>query len=437
MMDHLWIERARFATLSLFAFALFLLPAGLALALVLCWGLFFTWFLWHPGQGVLATWWRDPAVLFILALVLYAPTRSLMGLWLGEDARLNDWSAVGDWVQLAVILPFAVVLGGQVARLRSLLFLALIGLLLGMLVRLDWTRLLDDPVAWVLSREDFGFTAIAFGLYGSAALLGIVLLRWPSRSWVPWVRWGSGLLLVQGVLLTQSRGAWLALILALAIGLWLQWADGDLARPPAQAFGSRPALFHWVGGLVLVLLLGLNTGLVTDRLALEADSARALLQPGSQPDAQSSLGLRWNVQRFGLRLWLERPLFGWGAGASEPLIAAQAERAGLIDGNTPLVHLHNSYLELLVQLGWLGLVVFVALVGFLMQGVIKARRSGRLPPDLAHLLLALFVLLLVWNLFNFRMLSQDWRGFWTLVAGAALSVRLTSDASLSNGAENP
>lgn len=404
-------EGAQSASLSVFALSLFLAPAGLAATLALFWVLF----LLRPAPSGC---WRDPAVLLILGLALYALLRGGLGIWLDGTAVAQDWSAVGDWLQLAVVIPFAVLLGGNIARLRQLLLLALIGLLLGMLIRLDWAGLLSDPGHWLGSREDFGFTAIAFGLYSGAALLGVMLLRWPAGRWMSGARWGAGLLLGQGLLLTQSRGAWLAFVAALAIGLGLRW----------RAAGRAPKLVlsrsTWLGGLILLLLLGLNGGLVTNRLAQEADSATALLQPGGTPDAQSSLGLRWQAQHFGLALWLERPWLGWGAGTSEPLIAAQAQSAGLIDADHPLVHLHNSYLELLVQFGLPGLLLFLALIVVLFKGLIDAQRSGHLPADLAQLLLALLVLTLVWSLFNFRMLSQDWRGFWTLVVGAALSVRL-------------
>ncbi|MBK1648822.1 O-antigen ligase family protein [Rhabdochromatium marinum] len=411
-------ERLQAATLFLLALALFLVPAALAAALVLLW----LGFLLLLPTSRSWTWWRDPAAQLVLALALYCPARMLLGQWLDDATAQTDWEAVGDWMQLAVVLPFALALGADERRLRWLLGLALLGLLIGMPLRLNWPLLLENPGAWLAWREGFGFTAIAFGLYSAAALLGVLLLRWPAGRFWSVARGLAALLLAQGLLLTQSRSAWLAFLIALGVGGWLrrQALYAYWCKWSARRFTRQAA----VAGLLLLVFVGLNGALVVNRLAMEADSAAALLQQQAAPTDVSSIGLRWRVGQLGLDLWLQRPWFGWGTGAAEPLIAAHAQDYDLIDQGQVLVHLHNTYLELLVQLGVVGLGLFLALVAVLLHGVRAAWRQHLLRDDLAVLLICLFLLTLVWSLFSFRLLHQDWRGFWTLLAGAALSFTL-------------
>jgi O-antigen ligase len=89
-----------------------------------------------------------------------------------------------------------------------------------------------------------------------------------------------------------------------------------------------------------------------------------------------------------------------------------------------LKHLHNSYLELLSQLGLVGLGLWMAMAGLIFWTVWDAQRRGRLSPDLARFLLFALLYLAIWSLFNFRMVNQDFRAYWAMLAGAALSFGL-------------
>ncbi|EIC20285.1 O-antigen ligase family protein [Thiorhodovibrio frisius] len=412
--------RLQQATLWLFGISLFLIPAGLAGALVLLW----LGFLLAAGSRETLGSLRDPAVLLVLAFVLYSPARQLIGQWLGGESTKGDWGGVGEWMQLAAVFPFALALRADAARLRQVLVLALIGLLICIPLRADWELLLLDPGQWLMARDGFGFVVIAFGLYCAAALLGVLFLRWPSGRTITAARWLAGLVLAQGLLFSQSRASWLAFLAALVVGLWLRRSNSPgLSWPWA---GIKPGWRAWAAVILLAVVGGLNASLVLNRLTQEADSAVVLLEQPSDLTVQTSIGLRWRAQQLGLNLWLERPWFGWGADTTPSLIAASAEDYALIDAGEVLVHLHNSYLEILVQFGLVGLVLFFALVAALFQGVLAAWRQRLLPADLAIFLICLLLLTLIWNFFNFRMLHQDWRGFWALVAGSALSFGLAA-----------
>jgi O-antigen ligase len=255
-------------------------------------------------------------------------------------------------------------------------------------------------------------------------------------------------MVLQGFVLTLSRGAWLALACTVAVAVWMDrrgyFAAGsnEIAgvSPGArsgESIGDGPAvsaaegrmthlrrLLPWLGGLLLTGLLALNAGSIFDRLGEESDALSAIFSGDTDDSAQSSLGLRWHAQRFGLSLWLERPCLGWGSNASHALIASSAQPALGVGGDEVLDHLHNTYLELLVQLGLIGLLLWVGLFVSLFLSIAHAWRARLLSADLARFLTLAIVYLSVWDLFDFHALHQDWRGAWALLAGSALSVGL-------------
>jgi hypothetical protein len=106
----------------------------------------------------------------------------VFGLYALINAVLTDYPASGlgarlasaaDWVQLCVFVPVAYALRGDQRRLLQLLALALFGLLLGGLLRLDWALLLSDSASFLGSRPGFGFPAIVFALFSGIALIGL------------------------------------------------------------------------------------------------------------------------------------------------------------------------------------------------------------------------------------------------------------------------
>jgi heptosyltransferase-1 len=232
-------------------------------------------------------------------------------------------------------------------------------------------------------------------------------------------------------LMTKARGAWLALLVALPVGLWLGRRSArpeptDAATDGSARQRSRLRNLMVLVGAALVAVVLANTGHIADRLSDESAAAVALIGGELEPDPHSSLSLRWHAHRFGLALVGERPWLGWGAGTTRALMWTRADFGVRDTEGKPLQHLHNSYLEAAVQLGLLGLGLFLLLQLGLLAALWRRLRTARgRERDLALAVFSALILLLVWDLFDFRALNQDWRGFWTFLGGAALALVLS------------
>jgi O-antigen ligase len=423
------------AALYLLSLSLFLAPAGVAGGLVLLWVGFVGELAAAGGRrkGAVPAPRLHPLVWLTAVFVLYLLAQPMILGLLPTGGPVPDMGTTLDWARLAVFVPAGYAIAARPGRLPLLLLLALVGLIGGMLVRLDWALLLDDPANFIDSRSGFGFGALAFGLYSGTALLGLVLLRrrcWQdaagrARWWrvLPWLI--ALAVVLQGLVMTKARGSWLALLAALVLGLWL----ARRGRPAAGAAGRgrRRAVVVMLAAAGVLGLVLFNGGRIAERFTEELDTARAMAAGEIAYDRTSSVSLRWHAHRFGLAAWAERPWLGWGAGTTRALMDASGNPAVRDPDDVPLKHQHNTYLELAVQLGLVGLLLFLGLHLGLMA-LVAARLRGAAGQgadrDILVFLLAGLVLLLVWDLFDYRAVRQDWRGHWTLLAGAALSLGL-------------
>jgi len=373
---------------------------------------------------------RQPVVLAFSAYAIYLIALTVVLRLVSPEAMEVRWSGLWAWLQLALFIPVAFFVRADPAHLGRLLLLCVLGLIIGMLWRLDWAQLLNSPRAYFdASRDGYGFPALGFALFSGTALLGMDLLRrrwWassPLRSlfWVVCL-----LLLLQGFLITQARGAWFGL--AVTAGFVFIHARRYRQRPvgPPQTRILRYAAVI----LVLVVFAATQGQMIVSRLLKEIPIVQDVVSGKQVHNPNSSFALRWNAQIFGLETWLRRPLTGWGPDTSHDLMVASGnpkfESKG-DEGSKILRHLHNTYLELLVQTGVLGFVLAGVLIAALLRGLAQAFRAGRLAADLYLFLLSAFVLLSLWGLFDYRVVHQDWRFYWILLAGTAFSFSLPAD----------
>lgn len=252
--------------------------------------------------------------------------------WLGQ----RDLSL---WVQMAVV--FWVVLNGLPSRAPrrwlffTLVAVAVVGVLLGC------HQVFAEP-GWRIAGparpgEQSGRATGPFSVANSFAGLLILLLpavaaravrpaaNATARVWWAWV----GLVLLAGLVLSISRGAWLALALSAAVSPLLA---GRLPWRRRAAWAVGIGLFVLATGW----LVGRGVPAVRERFA-------QLISDGGE----RTRPLMW---AGAARLWLDAPLLGNGAG-SYNLLFERHRPEGFRD--EPL-WAHNEYLNLLADYGLIG-----------------------------------------------------------------------------------
>jgi len=327
--------------------------------------------------------------------------------WREASRLMQPWlfPVVGWWI------------AGRPRRLALVGLLGLAGFAAGVAWRWDADTLVKLSE---FGRSGFGLPALAFALFSLTALLALVILA--PRLTGP--RHARGFLLrlllwlllaavlAQGLVLTGSRTSWIAAAVVLPVTAILRY------RATLRALPVRARVAAIVATLLLAtVLLAANAERLRARLALESDTLGAIvrLDTANVPlHRYSSLGARYHLARYGLQRLAERPLTGWGPGGSRMLIDRAEPQTLRI-----WVDLHNTYLEIAVRLGAVGMAIFIAGAWFLWRGMRAAVDAGRLPRDWALFLGATLVVICVWSFTDFRLTHTDFRFYWLVIGGMA------------------
>jgi O-antigen ligase len=421
-----YMNFAGIAAALVFAFCAWLSTAGASIALAA----FSLLFLLNPSAWPL--WRRDPMLWGSIVFIVYIVARTHAALGEFPETHRQQFADAWGWIKLLAFLPLAWCLRGGLPRIHGVLILALAGLLTGMLRRADWHGLLLMAID---TRTGFSLKMIFSGLVSSTAILGLLvyaprILSRSRREMIHYVRWAGWLfaLYLSGYMLlaSESRSAWLAALAVIPPILFVRYRPGPAGKAAPCAGKAMPLLMLAVGAL-LAGLLALNSGAIRGRLLEEKNVVIAILKGESDRLPRTSIGYRYDIQKFGWQKWLERPWFGWGTGSTEHLIEMSG-RGELIHPQVEvhrppawMDHFHNTYLEIMVRFGLLGVLLFAAIGVSIGRALWRSYRAGLVPGDHALFLAGGFALLAIWNLFDFRALHGDWRAYWILLAGIAYS----------------
>ncbi|RAR60211.1 O-antigen ligase [Onishia taeanensis] len=318
--------------------------------------------------------------------------------WIPDNPQLDR---MGKWF---LFIGIAWWLGGRTRPTLWLWCLAMLGLFLTSItndVGLDhWQRGLSGH------RVDFGIHNAQHGaMYFGTSLLG--LLAFSRRALQPgsWsilrrLAWGIALTIcLAGVIVTQTRAIWLALLIALPVMAALVLVS---ARLMTQRLGvnKKHLVVGGVSALLVVAVLGTAFhGSIERRLGAENQVITELMDGDIDAiDPNSSIGNRIYTWIAATQWIAERPLVGWGANGrslavkqTEWLPEKTKERYG---------HLHNTFLEVLVAYGALGVFVMAALAYWVGRGTWLAWRAGAMPGDMALFGASFFIFWMIVNQFE-------------------------------------
>ncbi|MDZ7661023.1 O-antigen ligase family protein [Thiohalophilus sp.] len=300
------IRQIGLAGLYVFAFSAFYDKAGgvLGLLLMLIAMGFCAREVWNDYKFDPMAW---TVALFVLYLVLHAYTSAL------EFPQTSEaqWTEARNWGRLIVFLILAWWMRGEPRVIFWCLALALLGLFAKLLIdteATDITRMLKSQ------RTGFAYT-LGFSTIISAASIAAMLiftprvLKYPAptaaRALIILTWFAAIIVLIQIQITTAFRGTWLAIAVVIALAM--------LFLPRSLA---KNLLLYSSLGIILILLIVQNSTLVQNRVHNEEKTISLLMEGASinEIPLRGSVGIRLHLWNYGLKRWLERPLFGWGPG---------------------------------------------------------------------------------------------------------------------------
>jgi O-antigen ligase len=176
-----------------------------------------------------------------------------------------------------------------------------------------------------------------------------------SRRCLPQKRWLAGIaasIMASSILFSGSRGGMIAFVIEIALLAIL------LLRHNAR-FKTMGAMVAFVL-LTLALVLWMGDSELIQRLGSIHSQARAELSGGT----------RLSIDRDALRMFVQKPLLGWGLG-SFPDVYPQFRS---FYTNFWVDHAHNDYLQLLAEMGMAGFLVVVWFLAITVRAAAKKLR---------------------------------------------------------------
>lgn len=329
------------------------------------------------------------------------------------------WSWVGKYNKL-LLLPFAVIAfrqSGWAPIVRTCWFGTLcVILLLSTTNYLGLTAIgpahateLPLSRAWVFKNH------IAAGMFGALMFYQAADLALAARSArARAIYAGIAVLALLNVfiMLHGRTGQLIALLLMLVVIVRIAL----VLRKTSVLTATLAATVLLAGGAALVLAVCSMPGSRLMKIESEVHAYQ-------QTDAITSAGLRLDWYKKALKLYAARPVIGYGAGGLETEFAK-------LSGGELTSNPHNEYLLMAVQLGAVGVLLFVNLM------VQIARASRTLDPRSRHLLLAWLTIFVIGSLANSLLLDFAEGHLLVLLAGILLGCaagtetsRVPSDAS--------
>lgn len=345
------------------------------------------------------------------------------------------------WIYWLLFIPVAWQIFRHQQHLNTLLLILAASLLTRILVNLNWA---DTGHLFTSERTGFGLAETVFAPIAGHIVLGFMLLaprllirQAHTQKWQSMLKisvWVLGIVIfLESLILSQTRGAWLAAALVFPLALLVRY-NNWLRNQTILSIKNLFVLLIIVG--IAGLFIYKNSSTIwtrvnSEQVQSEPQVVKKQLE-GQEVLMTSSIGYRKILWGIGWRKWGERPFFGWGPGTTELLLKQEAhpllsQSLKLKDGSIETLHmshLHNLYLELLVRFGMVGALPFVVLPLMLLNSVRKARLEARVPWDYACLLFAGWGFMAIMVFFDFQLFKYAWRNYCVIWAALTYAVHL-------------
>lgn len=207
--------------------------------------------------------------------------------------------------------------------------------------RVSWNYIYDNP------NDDAGMALLATGV---ALSIGMAAVQSPK---IRWATMGCAAIFALVVLVTQSRGALIGLVVALL--------------PPFVRAVKRRSVFFIA---VAIVVVGVGLSVLPHKFWVRMEGLKDLTSVAtiSKADQTGSAEQRWQIQKTALQIFIDHPILGVGLGCYNMANAEYRPDLGPRDA-------HDTYLRLAAELGLPGLLLWAALVISVLKHVKWAERS--------------------------------------------------------------
>jgi O-antigen ligase len=284
------------------------------------------------------------------------------------------------------VFIFGMTLLGNAKNIKLMMWLYLLPLIVVVLYTLvnhAMHGFEEKPAHWVMSPFYKDHTS-----YGAlvAMYIPVAIGFYFNKSFSPLLRtviFFLAMILLIGVVFSYTRAAWLSLIAALGLYFVLLFR----IRFSTIVVGMSLGLFLFFAFYDQIMMdLERNKVESSDSIAEHATSISNISSDASNLERIN----RWNCA---LRMWQERPIFGWGPGTYQFYYASFQHSSELTIISTNFGdggNAHSEYLGPLAEQGVAGMLLMVALVfGVLLTGI---NLYQRLPAGEMRLLVTIMLL---------------------------------------------
>lgn len=365
---------------------------------------------------------RDRIFWLFLFFLGYMTLTAMLAIRTQPDSVCGQLDGMRRFGLLFFFLPLAYWLKADEKRIKLALMLSFVSMIVGLVLCLDWNHWTDALQGQRVPLKYWGHLII--GLYAETGLLGLLLFGphfWlypkglSNKFWLFFLWMVLVVFFFQFVIISGSRNVWLAVLLVFPPVLFFRYRD--LLKTERFQFPRKWAILPAVSlVLALSIVMAGSYDSVATRLGEQHEDFERLVKLETDGYNEYGFGVRILLNLFGIEKFEERPVFGWGPGTGFTSFGQ--------------VHLHNSYLEILVRFGLIGVLFFALLSYFLFRGLLWARVKAEIPLDLWLFLVGALMLTALWCLTNFRLNRLDFRVFFIFIAGISYTYYLHNKPSM-------
>lgn len=295
---------------------------------------------------------------------------------------------------------------------------------------LDWSQIwaMISPYKSFYINHELRFNPNSAGL-----LSGIILLALLSFGlrWLGLIKQNKGLLaclvafflwiaaiwiFVFITLSSDSRSGWIAMsiVFPFSIGVLIYYYFNK-----SQKFLNTSIIFL-ICIFVAIFIAGWHqSDRIIHEFTKESETLTKLAHLNFNNLPQHSVGKRISLWKTGNELFAKRPIFGWGPGTIRHLIHVNANPT-----TKHLNDLHSVPLQLLVQIGIVGTLLFMALIILAMIEIIRAGKEKYIPIELTIFLLGSLSMYIIFTTINFPFHMEQFRYMFLIILSFSFSSQL-------------